>query len=77
MKKQPADISRAESVPRLSMPHVCETEEEIEMKQSSSYVRSDWNILAISHHLARIIGRLRKANLVLLRALQRELGSIQ
>lgn len=28
---------------------------EIEMKQSSPYVKSDWNILGISRHLAYII----------------------
>lgn len=31
-----------------------EQEREIEMKQSSPYVKSDWNILAISHRLAYI-----------------------
>lgn len=30
-------------------------EREIEMKQSSPYVKSDWNILAISHRVADII----------------------
>ena len=32
-----------------------EREREIEMKQSSPYVKSDWNILAISHRVAYII----------------------
>lgn len=32
-----------------------EREREIEMKQSSPYVKSDWNILAISHRVADII----------------------
>lgn len=33
-----------------------EQEREIEMKQSSPYVKSDWNILAISHHLYYLRG---------------------